>query len=42
MTTYLIKLTTDKDLDYILNLISNDDNIVDLEVSDWWDDNGDK
>lgn len=40
MTTYLLKLTTEKDLDYILNLISNDDNIVDLEVSDWWEDNG--
>lgn len=40
MTTYLLKLTTEKDLDYIFNLISNDDNIVDLEVSDWWEDNG--
>lgn len=40
MTTYLLRLTTEKDLDYILNLISNDDNIVDLEVSDWWEDNG--
>lgn len=40
MTTYLLKLTTEEDLDYILNLISNDDNIVDLEVSDWWEDNG--
>ena len=40
MTTYLLRLTTEKDLDYIINLISNDDSVVDLEISDWWEDNG--